>query len=137
MQQTFPQYFTTDPVFEQGFVFLVVNPDADDLTVKILDTKNKDKEVASAVIRVSDIIKKPGMNFEKQPVTLKVGGIVLLARVILLSFTSAFNFRGTAAARRPSSSPAACALSNPLAKVLKSWRNPNKSRNLPSPPTKI
>ena len=80
MQQTFPQYFTTDPVFEQGFVFLVVNPDADDLTVKILDTKNKDKEVASAVIRVSDIIKKPGMNFEKQPVTLKVGGIVLLAQ---------------------------------------------------------
>jgi len=71
VQQTFPQYFTTDPVFEQGFVFLVVNPDADDLTVKILDTKNKDKEVASAVIRVSDIIKKPGMNFEKQPVTLK------------------------------------------------------------------
>ena len=72
MQQTFPQYFTTDPVFEQGFVFLVVNPDADDLTVKILDTKHKEKEIASAVVRVSDIIKKPGMNFAKQPVTLKV-----------------------------------------------------------------
>ena len=71
VQHTFPQYFTTDPVFEQGFVFLVVNPDADDLTIKILDTKHKEKEIASAVIRVSDIIKKPGMNFEKQPVTLK------------------------------------------------------------------
>ena len=76
VQQTFPQYFTTDPVFEQGFVFLVVNPDADDLTIKILDTKQKEKEIASAVIRVSDIIKKPGMNFEKQPVTLKVCSFV-------------------------------------------------------------
>ena len=78
MQQTFPQYFTTDPVFEQGFVFLVVNPDADDLVVKILDTKHKEKEIASAVVRVSDIIKKPGMNFKKQPVTLKVGSFFVV-----------------------------------------------------------
>ena len=34
-QTTFPQYYTLEPVFEQGFVFLVVNPDADDLHIKV------------------------------------------------------------------------------------------------------
>ena len=62
-------------MFEQGFVFLVVNPDADDLNIKILDTKHKDKEIASAVVRISDVIKKPGMNFKKQPVSLRVSFI--------------------------------------------------------------
>jgi hypothetical protein len=65
-------------VFEQGFVFLVINPDADDLRIKVLDMKNKEKEIASAVIRISDIIKMENMELERQPVHLKVSNPVNL-----------------------------------------------------------
>lgn len=72
---TFPQYYTNDPVFEQGFVFMIVNPDADDLHIRVLDTrKDKDNVLCTAVIRNSNILKEPGMEFPNQPFHLK-GGI--------------------------------------------------------------
>ncbi len=71
-QRTFPQWFTTDPVFEQGFVFLVVNPDSDSLQLSILDSKHKENEIANAVIKVADIIKRENMEMKKQPIPLRV-----------------------------------------------------------------
>ncbi|TRY78396.1 hypothetical protein TCAL_08980 [Tigriopus californicus] len=83
---TFPQYYTNDPVFEQGFVFMIVNPDADDLHVRVLDTrKDKDNVLCTAVIRNSNILKEPGMEFPNQPFHLKGGignsQIVLAAQI--------------------------------------------------------
>ena len=71
-QTTFPQYHNPDPIYEQGFVFLVVSPDADDLHIDILDVGHSDKVIGEAVIRLSDIIAKPDMEMECQPVQLKV-----------------------------------------------------------------
>jgi len=55
-----PQYFDTDPVFEQGFVFMVVNPHSDDLHIKVLDTGHKNTVIGNVVIRMSDLLNQPG-----------------------------------------------------------------------------
>lgn len=70
-QSTFPQYYTNNPVFEQGFVFMVVNPDADDLHVKIVDTRKDDSVLAYTTVRSSDIIARPKMELSSQPINLK------------------------------------------------------------------
>ena len=74
-QSTFPKYYTNDPVFEQGFVFLVVNPDADDIHVSVVDTRKGENDViGTAVVRMSDVLKQPGLELALQPVNLKGGG---------------------------------------------------------------
>ena len=52
-QSTWPQYYTNDPVFEQGFVFTVTNPYSDDLHLRVIDTGHKDTEIANLKIRTS------------------------------------------------------------------------------------
>lgn len=74
-QSTFPKYYTNDPVFEQGFVFLVANPEADDIHVSVVDTRKGENDViGSAVVRMSDVLKQPGLELALQPVNLKGGG---------------------------------------------------------------
>ena len=55
-QKTWPQYHTNDPVFEQGFVFTVINPYSDDLHIKVIDSGHKDAEIGYLKIRISSNI---------------------------------------------------------------------------------
>ena len=64
----------SDPIFQQEFVFLIKNPYIDDLSIKVID---KDESViASTMIRTSDIMAQPEMEYVCQPFQMKgeVGG---------------------------------------------------------------
>lgn len=50
----------------------MVNPQADDLHVKVVDTAHGDKLIGLAVISLSDILNKDSMELENQPFFLKV-----------------------------------------------------------------
>ncbi|QQP49966.1 Extended synaptotagminlike protein 2a [Caligus rogercresseyi] len=65
-QTTWSQYNTTSPVYEQGFVFLVVNPDADDLKIK-------SENLGFVTIRLSDLLRRPKLEYKNMPFTLKGG----------------------------------------------------------------
>ncbi len=69
-----PKHYDSDPVFEQGFVFLVVNPDSDDLHIKVLDTGHKNSIIGSLVIRMSDLFNQPNLELVSQPLPLNAGG---------------------------------------------------------------
>ena len=69
-----PRFYDTDPVYEQGFVFLVVNPHSDDLHIKILDSGHKNANIGSLVIRMSDLFNQPNLEFTSQPFPLNGGG---------------------------------------------------------------
>ena len=59
----------SDPIFQQEFVFLIKNPYIDDLSIKVID---KDESViASTIIRTSDIMAQPDMEYVCQPFQLK------------------------------------------------------------------
>ena len=55
-QETHMKYFENNPVFEQGFVFLVSNPHSDDLRVKIIDKGHDNTPIGEATIFTSDIM---------------------------------------------------------------------------------
>jgi len=82
-RQTFPQYMTSEPVYEQGFVFLVANPDSDDLTVRVLDSAKKDACVGQALLRVSDVLAYPNMEMTSQPLHLKGVGAGKQATIVI------------------------------------------------------
>ena len=65
-QHTFPKYYSAEPVYEQGFVFLIVSPEADDLHIKVLDTAHKDNVIGFTVIRLSDVIRMQNMEMVNQ-----------------------------------------------------------------------
>ena len=69
-----PQYYDTDPVFEQGFVFLIVNPHSDDLQIKVLDTGHKNSIIGTVVVRMSDLFNQPNLELATQPLPLQSGG---------------------------------------------------------------
>uniref|UniRef100_A0A0K2UPA4 Extended synaptotagminlike protein 2a [Tribolium castaneum] n=1 Tax=Lepeophtheirus salmonis TaxID=72036 RepID=A0A0K2UPA4_LEPSM len=72
-QNTWAQYNTTDPVYEQGFVFLVVNPEADDLKIRVINSEKSSKsEVLGFVtIHLSDLLRRPNLEYRNMPFTLK------------------------------------------------------------------
>lgn len=74
VQTTWPKYYDQDPVFEQGFVFTVVNPHADDLHIRIIDVGHKNAVIAQTVIRTSDLLAQPNMEYSHQPFHLKGSG---------------------------------------------------------------
>ena len=69
-----PQYYDTDPVFEQGFVFLIVNPHSDDLQIKVLDTGHKNSIIGTVVVRMSDLFNQTNLELATQPLPLHSGG---------------------------------------------------------------
>merc|ERR1719376_130753 len=96
VQSSWPQQHTLDPAFEQGFVFLVNNPNADDLHIKVIDSlvdsgnsndlqskvmdtlrdmKSKRSSILGSLnIRMSDLLKRPGMEFARpQPFSFQDG----------------------------------------------------------------
>lgn len=87
---TWTKYHTIDLVFEQGFVFLVVHPRSDDLSIKILDsTVASDPPDRNAVlgkvnIPISDLSRRENMAYSPpQTFNLKsgTGTITLSARL--------------------------------------------------------
>ena len=88
-QSTWPQDFTTEPVFESSFVFMISNPHVDDLHIKIIDSGHKNAVIGTTTIRTSDIMAQPDMEYSCQSFNLKgVTGkevIKLAASVMCLS----------------------------------------------------
>ena len=76
-----PKYYDSDPVFEQGFVFLVVNLHSDDLHIKVLDTGHKNSIIGTLVIRMSDLFNQPNLELVSQPLPLNAGGSHALIRL--------------------------------------------------------
>ena len=79
-QSTWAQNYTVDPVFEQGFIFLVANPDSDDLHIKVLDSaissdpRDKGAHLGELNIAVSDILRRENMQYSPpQPFNVKAG----------------------------------------------------------------
>ena len=73
-QTTFVIENNSDPIFQQEFVFLIKNPYIDDLSIKVID---KDETViARTIIRTSDIMAQPDMEYVCQPFQMKgeIGG---------------------------------------------------------------
>lgn len=70
-RKTWPKHFTNDPIIEQGFVLLVVNPQVDNIKVSVLDSAKGDAEIANTVINVWSLIQEPDMEYNSQPWILK------------------------------------------------------------------
>jgi len=70
-QSTWPQDFTTEPVFESSFVFMISNPHVDDLHIKIIDSGHKNAVIGTTTIRTSDIMAQPDMSYSCQCFNLK------------------------------------------------------------------
>ena len=70
-QSTWPQSYTTEPVFEEVFVFMITNPLVDDLHIKIIDSGHKNAVIGTTTIRTSDIMNQPDMTFVCQDFNLK------------------------------------------------------------------
>jgi len=56
----------TSSFIVQGFVFLIANPDSDDLSVRVLDTAKKDGCIGATILRVSDVVAAPNMELASQ-----------------------------------------------------------------------
>ncbi|KAF4523779.1 hypothetical protein B566_EDAN009011 [Ephemera danica] len=69
-EQTSAVMRTGDPVWEQGFTFLVHNPEADTLTLKVMDQKTS-QEIGRFVYNLVDLMEKKLMELQSQPYQLK------------------------------------------------------------------
>ncbi|KAF6204014.1 hypothetical protein GE061_002353 [Apolygus lucorum] len=67
------QYRTDCPVFEQGFTFLVSNPETDTFHLKITDTKTA-TEIGKMSYNLSLLLDKPNLELDDQPLSLKGSG---------------------------------------------------------------
>ncbi|XP_037038533.1 extended synaptotagmin-2 isoform X3 [Bradysia coprophila] len=72
-QQTPVQMRTDAPIWEQGFTFLVANPDNDTLQLRIVDQKT-DKELGRFTYILSALLEKSGMEIVSQPFQLQKSG---------------------------------------------------------------
>ena len=89
-QSTWTQNHTIDPVFEQGFIFLVTNPHTDDLHIRVLDSAissdpfDRNALLGEVNITISDILRRENMGYAPpQPFNLKhgTGTITLSAKL--------------------------------------------------------
>lgn len=72
-QQTPVQMRTDAPIWEQGFTFLVANPDNDALQLRIVDQKT-DKELGRFTYTLRALLEKTGMEIVSQPFQLQKSG---------------------------------------------------------------
>eukprot|EP00092_Neocalanus_flemingeri_P021078 GFUD01022838.1.p1 GENE.GFUD01022838.1~~GFUD01022838.1.p1 ORF type:complete len:586 (+),score=158.29 GFUD01022838.1:255-1760(+) len=71
-QQSWPKYFTNEPIIEQGFVMLTKAPYTDELRIDVIDTASKkDEVIGTCNIRIWTLIEQPGMEYSLQPWLLK------------------------------------------------------------------
>eukprot|EP00092_Neocalanus_flemingeri_P064404 GFUD01078159.1.p1 GENE.GFUD01078159.1~~GFUD01078159.1.p1 ORF type:complete len:1135 (-),score=294.37 GFUD01078159.1:524-3928(-) len=72
VQQTWPKYFTNDPIIEQGFVMLIRAPYTDEVKIDVIDTASKkDEVIGTCSIRIWSLIDQPDMEYSLQPWLLK------------------------------------------------------------------
>lgn len=72
-EQTPVQMRTDAPIWEQGFTFLVANPDNDSLQLRIVDQKT-DKELGRFTYILGALLEKAGMEVVSQPFQLQKSG---------------------------------------------------------------
>ncbi|XP_017782966.1 PREDICTED: extended synaptotagmin-2 isoform X2 [Nicrophorus vespilloides] len=72
-QQTSVVMRTTDPVWQQGFTFLVANPESDSMYFKVLDQKTGG-EMGELVYQLTTLSQKVKLEVPQQPFGLKKGG---------------------------------------------------------------
>ncbi|XP_065164196.1 extended synaptotagmin-2 isoform X3 [Atheta coriaria] len=72
-QQTGVIMRTTDPVWEQGFTFMVANPESDSMYFKVMDQKTGN-EMGELVYQLTTLSKKVNLTVPQQPFGLKKGG---------------------------------------------------------------
>jgi len=71
-QQTWPKYYTNDPIIEQGFVMLIRAPYTDEIKIDVIDTASKkDDVIGTCTIRIWSLIEQPEMEYPLQPWLLK------------------------------------------------------------------
>lgn len=86
-QETAQVMYTKNPVFEQGFSFLVRNPDSDSLTLKVKDAKSK-SDLGHLKIDLYGLMSYSGMEYNNQPFKLVDSGLHSTVRLHLkLMFT--------------------------------------------------
>ncbi|XP_055708386.1 extended synaptotagmin-2 isoform X2 [Phlebotomus papatasi] len=74
-EQTSAQMRTDAPVWEQGFTFLVANPENDSVQLKIVDHKTE-KELGKFSYALSSLLAKANMDVVSEPFTLQKSGPV-------------------------------------------------------------
>lgn len=64
---------TGDPVYEEGFTFLVSNPENVTLYITVRDQKT-DTDLGQLIYQLSTLANKDNLNLDKQPFALLKGG---------------------------------------------------------------
>lgn len=72
-QQTSVVMRASDPVYEQGFTFLVNNPETDVLYLTVVDQKTSN-EIGQLVYQLSTLSSKENLEITKQPFALLKAG---------------------------------------------------------------
>lgn len=67
------QMRTYDPVWEQGFTFLVNNPESDSLFIKVFDQKTT-REIGYLEYKLQSLFDKPNLQVDRQPYRLTKSG---------------------------------------------------------------
>ncbi|KAJ8920619.1 hypothetical protein NQ315_004758 [Exocentrus adspersus] len=65
---------TVNPVWEEGFIFLVSNPDSDALELRVTDAKSEN-ELCSLCYNISNLSNKERLEIVQQPFTLTKGSL--------------------------------------------------------------
>ena len=83
---------TENPIFEQGFTFVVSNPHNDKLNITVLDSSHRDTTLGKLDIAMFDLLYMTNLGYSKDPKDLKdgTGTITLSAR--LQALKSPLNF---------------------------------------------
>ncbi|XP_055676683.1 extended synaptotagmin-2 isoform X2 [Lutzomyia longipalpis] len=74
-EQTAVQMRTDAPVWEQGFTFLVANPENDSVQLRIVDQKTE-KELGQLSYQLSSLLTKGNLDISSEPFTLQKSGPV-------------------------------------------------------------
>jgi len=72
--ETWPVKYSRNPVYEQGFVFLVNNPEVDELNIRVYDDKSK-ADLGLLRLGLINLLRRDGMEYFNQPFKLKRTGL--------------------------------------------------------------
>jgi len=72
-QETKSIRYSRNPIYEEGFIFLVKNPEVDDLHVVVYDEKTK-ATLGQLKIPLASLMRRSGMEYFNQPFKLKNSG---------------------------------------------------------------
>ena len=73
-QETWPVKYSRNPVYEQGFIFLVNNPEVDELNLRVYDEKTK-ADLGLLRLGLVNLLRREGMEYFNQPFKLKRTGL--------------------------------------------------------------